>query len=107
MIVIDEKLLDTFREAKACEFCSKPTPSGCDPHHIIAKGMGGGGRVDIPDNLIALCRECHISHHAGAAPTTYQCFDVAGARAGKMAEDCREMVWRVQREDKCSEWRLS
>ena len=30
-----------------------------DIHHIIPRGMGGSKLRDYPENLIALCRECH------------------------------------------------
>lgn len=40
-----------------CEVCSK---KAVDIHHIDAKGMGGSKNKDYIDNLIALCRECHI-----------------------------------------------
>ena len=40
-----------------CEVC------GCqavDIHHIEPRGMGGSKKADTIDNLMALCRECHI-----------------------------------------------
>ena len=30
-----------------------------DIHHISPRGMGGSKLKDYPENLIALCRECH------------------------------------------------
>ena len=41
-----------------CETC------GCkavDIHHIDARGMGGSEKDNI-NNLMALCRECHIKY---------------------------------------------
>ena len=40
-----------------CEVCYT---QAVDIHHIEARGMGGTKKVDTIDNLIALCRECHI-----------------------------------------------
>jgi hypothetical protein len=40
-----------------CEVCHT---QAVDIHHIEARGMGGTKKVDTIDNLIALCRECHI-----------------------------------------------
>lgn len=40
-----------------CEVC------GCravDIHHIEPRGMGGSKKADTIENLMALCRECHI-----------------------------------------------
>ena len=42
-----------------CEVC------GCravDIHHIEPRGMGGSKKADTIDNLMALCRECHIEY---------------------------------------------
>jgi 5-methylcytosine-specific restriction endonuclease McrA len=43
-----------------CKVC------GCiavDIHHIEPKGMGGSKTKDTIDNLIPLCRKCHIEAH--------------------------------------------
>jgi len=40
-----------------CDVCdSKAT----DIHHIDARGMGGSKEKDVIENLMALCRKCHI-----------------------------------------------
>lgn len=39
-----------------CEICHK---QAVDIHHIDARGMGGTNKDSI-ENLMALCRECHI-----------------------------------------------
>jgi hypothetical protein len=40
-----------------CEVCdSKAT----DIHHIDARGMGGSKEKDVIENLMALCRKCHM-----------------------------------------------
>ena len=33
-------------------------------HHIELKGMGGKAGKDVIENLIALCRKCHIDAHS-------------------------------------------
>jgi len=45
-------------KSKRCEVCGEPPPS--DPHHIKSRGAGGD---DIPDNLLALCRDHHTEIH--------------------------------------------
>jgi len=40
----------------ACEICAA---KAVDIHHIDARGMGGTNKDNI-NNLMALCRECHI-----------------------------------------------
>lgn len=62
MKVIDEKLLGEFR-GWLCEWCGLREWSV--PHHLWARGMGGGGRLDVRINLISLCAFCHNDVHAG------------------------------------------
>lgn len=40
-----------------CEVCDA---TAVDIHHINPRGMGGSKEKDAPENLMALCRECHI-----------------------------------------------
>lgn len=42
-----------------CEVCGK---KAVDIHHIEARGMGGSDKKDVIENLMALCRECHIKY---------------------------------------------
>lgn len=58
MKIIDEPLLDLFRAPGPCERCLRPQPRR-EPHHVRAKGMGGGSRLDVRINLVALCTACH------------------------------------------------
>lgn len=40
-----------------CEICKS---QAIDIHHIEARGMGGSKEKDTIENLMALCRDCHI-----------------------------------------------
>ena len=42
-----------------CEVCSA---RAVDIHHIKARGMGGSKTKDVAENLMALCRSCHIKY---------------------------------------------
>lgn len=42
-----------------CEVCNK---QAVDIHHIQAKGIGGSKTKDNIENIMALCRECHIKY---------------------------------------------
>jgi 5-methylcytosine-specific restriction endonuclease McrA len=42
-----------------CEMCGS---SAVDIHHIKARGMGGSKKLDVIENLMALCRECHVDY---------------------------------------------
>lgn len=39
-----------------CEICGA---YATDIHHIERRGMGGSKHKDVPENLMALCRNCH------------------------------------------------
>ena len=40
-----------------CEMCGMKAQ---DIHHVEARGMGGSKHADTIENLMALCRQCHI-----------------------------------------------
>ena len=40
-------------------------------HHISPKGMGGKAGKDVIENLIALCRRCHIEAHESKLSKAY------------------------------------
>jgi hypothetical protein len=42
-----------------CEICKA---KAVDIHHINARGMGGTGTKDVIENLMALCRTCHVRY---------------------------------------------
>jgi hypothetical protein len=42
-----------------CEVCNK---QAVDIHHIEAKGMGGSKTKDNIENIMALCRDCHMKY---------------------------------------------
>lgn len=42
-----------------CECCNE---RAVDIHHIEARGMGGSQEKDRIENLMALCRACHIAY---------------------------------------------
>jgi hypothetical protein len=44
-----------------CEICNSKS---VDIHHLISKGMGGSKTKDYIENLIAVCRECHVKCHS-------------------------------------------
>lgn len=62
MIVKDDDCLENYRHGP-CEWCGKRGRT--DPHHLTCRGIGGGHRLDIPENMLALCRSCHDLVHAG------------------------------------------
>jgi 5-methylcytosine-specific restriction endonuclease McrA len=55
----------TIADFIECEVCSSKS---VDIHHIEQKGMGGSKTKDFIENLIALCRNCHVDAHANEIP---------------------------------------
>ena len=103
MIVINEPLLQEFREKTVCEWCRKTYRSGLDPHHIFSRGAG---RVDIRENLLALCRECHLFANAGGEPTKDQLLEVAAKREKMTPDKIVSKVYRMRRYDRCKVWNV-
>lgn len=42
-----------------CEVCGK---TGVDFHNIECRGMGGTTKADTIENIMLLCRECHLEY---------------------------------------------
>lgn len=59
-----------------CQVCNA---EAVDIHHIIHRSAGGSDEVD---NLIALCRECHMKAHYLAEPyiSTDELFEVINTK---------------------------
>lgn len=87
MRIVDNDLLAEFRAAWRCEHCGRATPSGCDPAHIFARGRGNAFRMDVRENLVSLCRECHIRNHAGKSPTKDELLAIAGRRLNRAPQE--------------------
>ena len=58
-----ETYLEYFSYSKSdwigCEICNA---TAVDIHHIDARGMGGSKEKDNIENLMALCRICHMKY---------------------------------------------
>ena len=59
----------TGQEFIECEICGKQAN---DIHHLVARGMGGvsNNRLDIIENLQAICRVCHDRY--GDSPNWFE-----------------------------------
>ena len=53
------KIYLEFNDEPICELCGKVA---VDIHHIESRGMGGSNKKDVLENLMALCRNCHLCY---------------------------------------------
>ena len=96
MILEDEPLLETYRGKGKCECCGRECKER-DPAHIIPRGLGGGGRVDIPGNLVSLRRWCHAAQGTANGPSLDYLRMLASTREGVSWESIQEAVHAIQR----------
>jgi 5-methylcytosine-specific restriction endonuclease McrA len=63
MVKYKEVYLKAFNltrdEFVECEVCKG---QAVEIHHLDCKGMGGSKEKDTIDNLMAVCRECHVKY---------------------------------------------
>jgi hypothetical protein len=90
--VTDESALQPFREKGPCEWCGMVC-SWRDPHHIFARGMGGGGRLDLKTNLVGLCRPCHDKAHSGEITKSALVLVVAKRESIKASDVIDAITW--------------
>lgn len=99
MTIIDDECLAEFRSRGQCELCGRRVYP-LDPHHaFIKRGIGGGSRLDVPENLAALDRLCHgKAEHSTEFNEQVQA--VVAKRVGASADDIRTWLQHVLRTDK-------
>lgn len=95
MVIIDEKLLEEFRQPGACEWCGYWYEAR-QPHHLLARGMGAGRRIDHKFNLISLCYLCHNDVHNGKI-LKCDLLAVVSRREGKLQDEIEAEVNRIRR----------
>jgi len=102
MKIIDPAALKTPR-SPLCEWCGIYTRRETERHHIVSRGMGGGNRLDIPENLIDLggafdCG-CHDKAQRGEIKQV-ELWVKVGNRLGKNWQTCKSKVYRLLRKPK-------
>jgi hypothetical protein len=109
MKITNRHLLREFSRKPACEFCGKRNTHGLDPHHFwVKRGMGGGSRLDVAINLIALCRiPCH--HDAEHGKITKETLLKIVSRREKRTEESiiKELTrlrWSIGKEQQTDTW---
>ena len=98
MIVDNPIVLSVFRSPGRCEWCGRWFPK-TDAAHCFSVGAG---RLDVYENLVSLCRECHSRNHSGEI-SRLQLLIVVGQRECLLVDDIEELVYRLRRMPKGSE----
>ena len=93
MKIIDEQLLQEFREKTSCEWCKRRIFTGLQPHHIFTRGAG---RLDIRCNLVALCIVCHGEVHAGVIMRE-DLLTIVAVREGTPQDEIEREIYRLRR----------
>ena len=94
MRIVDEDLLWTFRRLPQCERCKARNNNDIHPHHIIARGMGGGRRLDSRYNLVGLCARCHRLTHDGHIPRS-ELWRIVESREKLTAGSAEPACWQI------------
>jgi hypothetical protein len=101
--IVDNNMLKRFRGPGLCELCGKPC-SAREPHHVIAKGMGGGRQLDIRINLVAVGStpgfECECHSRADAKAEQARCRQIIARREKTTVEAIEEACDLILRLDK-------
>lgn len=97
MTIIDKPLLRSMAMPGRCEWCGRHCKAR-EAHHLFCRGIGGGGRLDIRCNLVALGSSitmactCHHDHHSIGDPSTDALLAVACQREGLLQGPVRELI---------------
>ena len=96
MKVVDELYLEYVRQ-QPCSLCAAPPPS--QPHHLQARGMGGGSRLDVALGVLPLCVFCHQKVHNGNIHrrTLWELID---HKHGLEPGTAQVAVWKLLRREK-------
>ncbi len=99
MRVISEKTLALFRGSGRCENC-RGLFSHRHAAHVFARGIGGGGRIDHPWNLVSLCALCHRDSHEGRSPSRNDLIALVARREQMTFAEVLAELLRLRRADK-------
>lgn len=92
----DPGMLARFRMTGRCELCLRPQAT--EPHHWFwRKGHGGGGHLDMRENLMSLCRQCHDRIHFTGRPSRAALLMLVALREGLTVEELEERLYAMRR----------
>jgi hypothetical protein len=95
--LVNKELLAAIR-LMPCIWCDWRPPS--EAAHILGKGIGGGRRIDVKENVVPLCRLHHAAHHAGHAPTADQLRERLSEKIGIPVQEIIDTVAALRKFNK-------
>lgn len=97
MRIINPELLKAFHLPGPCELCGRMCKER-EPHHVIAKGMGGGRRLDSVYNMVAVGRghacPCH-STFADSIKGSTASWGAIARRQGCTPDEALAAMWFI------------
>lgn len=103
MKIINKPLLRSYHSKGTCELCGKVCQK-CEPHHIVARGMGGGRRLDVRCNLIRVGSSRHFQCQCHSLIDTKEgyrrCLEVSAKREGCKPEEIEAVLYFILNLDK-------
>ena len=98
MRIINDELLKSGRSPGRCELCRKHCRERCY-HHVIARGMGGAKRLDIPLNLLCLGMFPYCTCHTliDCKEGYQRCLAILSKREKASTDAIERAIWFILR----------
>ena len=100
MRIVDHALLERIGSSRVCEYCGSRLRHKAEVNHIIGRGLGGGHRMDVPLNCLAMGSPwdcgCHEAYHHGRI-TRDELVWITAIREWYLFEDAWEELRAIQR----------
>ncbi len=91
----DPKVLERFRIPR-CRHCAMFV-GRTEPHHVWPSGRDNAFKLDIPMNLVPLCRPCHRICHMSPAGTHTTLVGYVAEREGLTVRHVERQMKRLRR----------
>lgn len=98
--IVNKALREEYRRAGLCEYCLRPCRV-CEGAHLFAKGIGEGGAIDLPINLIKLGSSaishvtgcyCHHESHCDGNELNKKFLEIVAAREATTVDDIKAVI---------------
>ncbi len=105
MIILNPALMREFSAKQICEYCGRYARR-MECHHMMGRGFGGGTRMDVRWNLIALCNfmdsDCHGRAQRYQIPVE-EIRQIIADREGTTSETVEDFLFWLARQPRWEE----